>query len=139
MEAAMLGPQQIPPQGARALVKELLGGLRSAAEVSATLDESDATRPVLEFVNEGRAPAVNLRYFVGSTSGENPASHVVGTLPPGSTARMELRSALSEPFRCVWSCQNRGCTTAWSYEGRRKSFRQRRLPTDAELFALMDR
>jgi hypothetical protein len=135
----MLGPQQIPPQGARALVKELLDGRRSAAEVSATLDESDVTRPVIEFVNEGRRPAVNLRYFVGGTSGESPASHVVGTIPPGSTVRMELGSALPEPFRCVWSCQNRGRITAWSYDGRRKSFRHRRLPTDAELFALLYR
>jgi hypothetical protein len=135
----MLGPQQIPPQGARALVKELLGGRRSAAEVSATLDESDVTRPVIEFVNEGRRPAVDLRYFVGGTSGESPAPHVVGTVPPGSTVRMELGSALPEPFRCVWSCQNRGRITAWSYDGRRKSFRHRRLPTDAELFALMYR
>ena len=135
----MLGPQQIPPQGARALVKGLLGGRRRAAEVSATLDESDATRPVIEFVNEGQGPAVNLRYLVGSTPGENPASHVVGTVPPGSTVRMELRSALPEPFRCVWCCEHRGRTTAWSYEGRRKSFRERRLPPDAELFALMYR
>src|SRR5438067_13516029 len=36
------------------VTKELVGGRRSAAEVSATLDESDATRPVIEFVNEGR-------------------------------------------------------------------------------------
>jgi hypothetical protein len=127
----VFGPQQMPPQGARALIGELLGGRGGGAEVSATLDESEGGGAVLEFLNEGTKPAVDLRYLMSD------GSHGVGTLPPGGAIRMRLRDSVSEPFRCVWICEHRRGATAWSYDGRRKHFRRGKVPSDAALLSLM--
>ncbi len=124
---AMLGPQQMPPQGARAFVRELFGGGRRAPEVVATLDDSEGT---LEFLNTGGAVAVGLRYV---TAG---GGNGVANLPPGETAAVRLEGPVTEPFRCVWSCEAAKGRFLWSYDGRRKRVRRRGLDDDA-LFRTM--
>jgi hypothetical protein len=126
-----LGPQQMPPQGARALIGALLGGRRGGPEVSAVLDEAQSRFPSIEFLNEGTGPAVDLRYAVEDRSGTR-AARPLGDLGPGATVRAELTAAPPEPFRCVWVCQDfRGRARAWSYDGRRKRLRGT-TGTDAE-------
>jgi hypothetical protein len=123
----MLGPQQMPPQGARAFVRELFGGGRRAPEVSATLDDDAGT---LEFLNTGGSVAVGLRYVTAS------GGNAVGNLPPGETAAVRLEGTVTEPFRCVWSCDAARGRFLWSYDGRRKRVRRRGLDDDA-LFRTM--
>jgi hypothetical protein len=120
-----LGPQQMPPQGARALVGALLGGRRRGAEVAATLDESQPGETVLEFVNEGTDTAADLRcLYRGSAGGLVRRS--LGNLAPGSTASCPVDIAAGESFRCVWICDGRrGGAQLWSYDGRRKRLRRR--------------
>lgn len=123
----MLGPQQMPPQGGRAFVRELFRGGRVAPEVSATLDDDKGT---LEFLNTGGSVAVGLRYV---TAG---AGHAVGNLPPGESVAMRLEEPVVEPFRCVWSCERGRGRLLWSYDGRRKRVR-RGVPDDEALFSAM--
>jgi hypothetical protein len=126
-----LGPQQMPPQGARALVGALLGGERVGLAVSAVLDESQPGVPSIEFVNEGAGTAVGLQYVVEAPGGAL-TPHAVGDLAPGATLSTPLRSPPSEPFRCVWLCQDfKGRACAWGYDGRSKRLRGARV-ADAE-------
>jgi hypothetical protein len=126
-----LGPQQLPPQGARALIGALVGGERGGPQVSAVLDDAPAGPPSIEFVNEGSGPAVGLHYAVEEAGGAI-ASHSVGDLGPGATVSSQLPFAPPEPFRCVWLYADyKGRTRAWSYDGRRKRLRGAR-GTDAE-------
>jgi hypothetical protein len=123
----MLGPGQMPPQGARAFVRELFRGVRHAPEVSATLDDSEGT---LEFLNTGGSPAVGLRYVTSNSA------HDVGNLPPGESAAVRIEGPLAEPFRCVWSCESGRGRLVWSYDGRRRRVRRAGLD-DAALFRAM--
>src|SRR5436305_11542816 len=107
----MLGPGWIPPQGARALVRQLLRrGDGGGPNVAATLrDAPEGT--VLELVNEGGRTAVDLRVvFAGGDVS-------VGHLPPGETVEARVPTGTGE--RIVWTCtDDRGRTRAWSYDGR---------------------
>lgn len=123
----MLGPQQMPPQGARAFVRELFRGGRGAPDVSATLDDDAGT---LEFLNTGGSVAIGLRFVTAGGGNE------VGNLPPGETAAVRLQGPVTEPFRCVWSCEAAKGRLLWSYDGRRKRARRRGLDDDA-LFRTM--
>ena len=112
----VLGPQQMPPQGAKALVAGLLGGRRSGPEVSAVLDESDPSSTSIEFFNEGSGTAVQLQYVAEAPGGEL-AVHLVGDLAPGATRSSHLRGDLdpAHPVRLVWRCQDfKGRVRAWS-------------------------
>ena len=125
----MLGPGYMPPQGARALVREVLTRrLRGGPSVSATvLDEPDGS--VLEFVNEGGETAADLRFVTSGGRGS------VGHLPPGETGR--VRVVADEPFRCVWICGDaRGRRHVWSYDGRHERLARGRRIDDATCFAL---
>jgi hypothetical protein len=123
--AVALGPQQMPPQGAKALVGQLLGGRRRGAEVAATLDESQPGETTLEFINEGTDTAGDLRCLYRDAAGDLVRGSL-GNLAPGATASCSVDVAAGEPFRCVWICDGRrGGARLWSYDGRRKRLRPR--------------
>jgi hypothetical protein len=137
----MLGPQQMPPQGAKALVAGLLGGRRSGPEVSAVLDESQHDSPGIEFLNEGSGTAVHLQYVEESSAGAL-VVRTVGDLAPGATLSTGLTGGpgLSDPFRLVWSCQDvKGRIRAWSYDGRSKRLRGTNAATAEAAFRAMYR
>jgi hypothetical protein len=137
----VLGPQQMPPQGAKALVAGLLGGRRNGPEVSAVLDESQRDLTTIEFLNEGSGTAVHLQYVEVSPAGELVA-RTVGDLAPGATLSTGLTGGFgaAEPFRLVWSCQDvRGRIRAWSYDGRRKRLRGANATTAEAAFRAMYR
>jgi hypothetical protein len=119
-----LGPQQLPPQGAKALVTALLGGRRDGPEVSAVLDEVGS--PTMEFFNEGPSTAVGLQYVAESRSGELVAQWV-GDLAPGATHSSPFRHDLDSttPLRVAWRCEDaKGRVRAWSYDGRSQRLRR---------------
>lgn len=129
----VLGPQQMPPQGARALVGALLGGRRGGAEVVATLDESDPGQAVLEFINEGRETAIDLRCLWRDATAVL-SQQSLGDLPPGGTARCRVHVAPRDAFACVWACDDgRRGARLWSYDGPHKRLR-RRHAGDGEAF-----
>jgi hypothetical protein len=128
-----LGPQQMPPQGAKALVAGLLGGRRDGPEVSAVLDDSGSAVPSIEFLNEGSGTAVQLQYVAEAPNGELTA-HSVGNLAPAATFTSRLRGDFdpTQPFRVAWLCQDfKGRVRGWSYDGRSKRLRGARA-ADAE-------
>jgi hypothetical protein len=129
-----LGPQQMPPQGAKALIGALLGGRRRGAQVSATLDESQPDQAALEFINEGTGTAVALRCVVQDETGE--LSHQrLGNLPPGGTVRHRVLAARGGVFRCVWSCDDgRQGARRWSYDGHHKRVRRSDVSGDEAYF-----
>ena len=136
-----LGPQQMPPQGAKALVAGLLNGRRTGPEVSAVLDESESGSPTIEFFNEGSGTAVQLQYVV-ERSDDTLAAHSVGDLAAGATLRCHLREGLepASSFRLVWRCQDiKGRVRAWSYDGHRKRLRGRSAATAEAAFRSMYR
>ena len=139
--AMVLGPQQMPPQGAKALVAGLLGGRRNGPEVSAVLDESQRDLPSVEFVNEGSGTAVQLQYVEESPTGAVVA-RTVGDLAPGTTSSTGLAGELgpTDPFRLVWSCRDaKGRVRAWSYDGRSKRLRGAKAATAEAAFRAMYR
>jgi hypothetical protein len=119
-----LGPQQMPPQGAKALIGALLGGRRGGPQVSATLDESQPNQPTLEFINEGTATAADLRCLYRDETGE--LSHqLLGNLPPGGAVSCRVHVANDGPFRCVWFCDDgKQSVRRWSYDGHHTRVRQ---------------
>ena len=130
----VLGPQQMPPQGARALVGALLGGRRGGAEVVATLDESDPGQAVLEFFNEGRETAAGLRCLYRDTAGVL-SQLSLGDLPPGGTASCRVHATPHEAFACVWACDDRRRgSRLWSYDGQHKRLRRQHAGGDESFF-----
>lgn len=130
----VLGPQQMPPQGARALVGALLGGRRGGAEVVATLDESDPGQAVLEFSNEGRDTAIGLRCLLRDATGVL-SQRSLGDLPPGGTASCGVHVAPHDAFACVWVCDDRRRgARLWSYDGRHKRLRRQHAGGDETFF-----
>lgn len=129
-----LGPQQMPPQGARALVGALLGGRRSGAQVSATLDEAQPGQPTLEFINEGRETAVGLRCLYRDETGDL-SRQLLGNLSPGGTVRCRVHVAPHGAFRCVWLCDDRKQgVRRWSYDGHYKRVRRQDVGGDEAFF-----
>jgi hypothetical protein len=131
-----LGPQQIPPQGAKALIAGLLNGRRSGPEVSAVLDEAELNLPSIEFLNEGSDTAVGLQCVTEDSKGSL-STHIVGDLAPGATARLRADVA-REPFRLVWRCEDsKGRVRASSYDGRSKRLRGDNAATAESAFLAM--
>jgi YD repeat-containing protein len=116
----------MPPQGARALVREILRGDRGGApQVAATLDDADGT---LELLNEGGQTAEGVRVLTRDPDGAIHA-HAIGNLAPGATTRARVEAT----DRCVWTCtDSRGRTHVWSYDGHHR--RLRRALDDGALF-----
>jgi hypothetical protein len=134
----MLGPGQIPPQGAKALVASLLRRGRGVLNVSAVLVEETPGESELEFTNAGGETAVDLRYVLADSAG---ALHdgSVGQLAPGVSTTAAVRVDLAaDAFECVWICaDSKQRLHVWSYDGRHKRLKQRPAPTDQECFRLM--
>ncbi len=119
-----LGPGSIPPQGARAFVRELLRGGTAGMSVSAIVDETSGASE-LEFTNDGGETAVALRYIVALRDGELSGGSV-GNVPPGASVTAPLSTALAEgDVKCIWMCSDaRARLHVWSYDGRHKRVKQ---------------
>jgi hypothetical protein len=129
-----LGPQQMPPQGAKALIAALLGGRRRGPQVSATLDESQPEQPALEFINEGTGTAVDLRCLFQDETGALSRQRL-GNLPAGGTVRCRVHVAHGGAFRCVWFCDDRRQgVQRWSYDGHHKRGRRQDAGGDEAFF-----
>ena len=136
--ASVFGPQQIPPQGAKALVKGLLGGAGGGRpNVSCSLLDSEPGVTELSFANEGGETAVDLRYVIAEERGTVRCS--VGDLPAGATTSATLRAgAPLDPVRCVWICSDaRAHLHIWSYDGRHKRLGKHGVPTDEACYLSM--
>lgn len=132
-----LGPGSIPPQGARALARELLRGGSSGLSVSAIIDETSGTSE-LEFTNDGSETAVALRYVVAAGDGELSGGSV-GNVPPGASVTAALRNEpAAGEVKCVWMCSDaKARLHIWSYDGRHK--RLKKPATDEDCFHLLYR
>jgi hypothetical protein len=132
----VLGPQQIPPQGAKALLAGLRGGRRAGPEVSAVIDESQPGSTTIEFFNEGSDTAIELQY-VAEEAGGGLVSRAVGNLAPGATFSSPLPDGLdpARRVRLVWRCHDaKGRVRAWSDDGRTKRLRGRHAATAEAAF-----
>jgi hypothetical protein len=134
----MLGPSQIPPQGAKALIAGLLRRGGGALNVSASLVEETPGESELEFTNGGGETAVDLRYVLADAAGALSAGSV-GQLAPGASTTVAVRvEVASGAADCVWMCaDSKQRLHVWSYDGRHKRLRKRRAPTGEECFRLM--
>ena len=78
--------------------------------VTATLDELEADRPMLEVTNVGRETAVDVRFII-----EGRPERLVGTLAPGAVERIPVSAVPYGPFTCSWTCRDeRGRRHRWS-------------------------
>jgi hypothetical protein len=134
----VLGPQQMPPQGAKALVRALLRTGGGGPTVSCVLFDRHQGETELEFRNEGGETAVDLRYVVADAQ-DVLAGDSLGHLPPGAATAAAVHVDVSvDPFRCVWMCaDSRRRLRVWSYDGRHKRVRRKRAETDEACFHLM--
>jgi hypothetical protein len=134
----MLGPGQVPPQGAKALVAMLLRRGGGGLNVSAALVEETPGETELEFTNAGGETAVELRYVLADSAG---ALHTgsVGQLAPGVSTTVAVRVELAaDAFDCVWICaDSKRRVHVWSYDGRHKRLKKHGAPTAEECFRLM--
>jgi hypothetical protein len=134
----MLGPAQMPPQGAKALIGALLRPRGGALDVSASLLEETPGESELEFTNAGGETAVDLRYVLADDTGV--LTHgSVGHLPPGGSATVPVRIKLAAgAVDCVWVCaDSKRRVHVWSYDGRHKRLKKRLTATDQECFRMM--
>jgi hypothetical protein len=134
----MLGPGQVPPQGAKALVAMVLRRGGGGLNVSASLVEETPGETELEFTNAGGETAVDLRYVLADTAGLLSGGSV-GQLAPGASTTVAVRVALlAGAVDCVWMCaDSKQRLHVWSYDGRHKRLGRRRSPKDQECFRLM--
>lgn len=134
----MLGPGQIPPQGAKAFVAMLLRRRGGGLNVSASLVEETPGESELEFTNAGGETAVDLRYVIADVTGALSGGSV-GQLAPGASTTAAVRVELaSGAVDCIWMCaDSKQRLHVWSYDGRHKRLKQRRARTDQECFRLM--
>ena len=131
----MIGPGQMPPQGQKAFVRELLRSSLGGPRVSCVLVAEHPGETELEFTNDGGATAVDLRYVIAGASGRVGGS--VGHLPPGASTSCRV-DATVDPVQCVWMCADRKRRLhVWSYDGRHKRLGRRRTATDDACFTLM--
>jgi hypothetical protein len=131
-----LGPGYMPPQGARALARELLRRGSGSLSVSAALVDEASGQSEIELTNDGGETAVGLRFVVAGDDGRLSGGSV-GNLPPGASTTATLRSAVaSGDVSCVWICGDaKQRLHVWSYDGKHK--RLRKPATDEECFRLM--
>jgi hypothetical protein len=134
----MLGPGQIPPQGAKALIAGLLRRGGGALNVSASLVEETPGQSELEFTNAGGETAVDLRYVLADADGVL-SGVSVGQLAPGASTTVAVRVELAAgSVECVWMCaDSKQRRHVWSYDGGHKRLKKHGLPTDEECFRLM--
>ena len=132
----VFGPQPMPPQGARALIRALFRRDAGGPSVSCVLYEPHPGANELEFTNEGSEPAVGLRYVLARSDGSLTRADV-GSLPPGDEVAVPL-GVVAEPFRTVWICTDRRQRLhVWSYDGKHKRFGKGRGGDDRDCFAAM--
>ncbi len=130
-----LGPGYMPPQGARALARELLRRGSGSLSVSASLVNEAPGESELEFMNDGGETAVGLHYVVANDDGRL-SSGSMGNLAPGTSTTATVRAAFAAgDVRCVWMCTDAKRLHVWSYDGRHK--RLKKPATDEECFRLM--
>jgi hypothetical protein len=135
----VLGPQQIPPQGAKALLAGLRGGRRGGPEVSAVIDESQPGSTKIEFFNEGSDTAIGLQY-VAEEPGGALVARAVGDLASGATLSSPFPDGLdpAQRVRLVWRCHDvKGRVRAWSDDGRTKRLRGAHAATADAAFRAM--
>ena len=127
----------MPPQGQKALVRELLRPSRGGPLVSCVLLAEHPGEREIEFLNEGGETAVELRYVIAGAEGTVGGS--VGHLPPDASTTATLRDgAPIDPVRCVWICSDaKRRLHVWSYDGRHKRLSRRADATDDACFRLM--
>jgi hypothetical protein len=131
-----LGPQQMPPQGAKALIGGLLGGRRGGPEVSAVLDETQPGSASIELFNEGSDTAIDLQYAAEEPGG-GLAARAVGDIAPGATFSSPLPEGLDAAarVRLVWWCRDaKGRVRAWSDDGRTRRLRSARAASAETAF-----
>ena len=133
----MLGPGQIPPQGAKALVGALLRRGSGVLNVSASLVEETPGESELEFTNAGGETAVDLRYVLADAGVLSGGS--VGQLAPGVSTTLSVGVKLAAgAVDCVWICDDsKQRSHVWSYDGRHKRLKKQQAATDQECFRLM--
>jgi hypothetical protein len=134
----MLGPAQMPPQGAKALIGALLRRGAGALNVSASIVEETPGESELEFTNAGGQTAVGLRYVLADADGVLSGGSV-GQLAPGVSTTVAVRVTLAaEVVECVWVCtDSKQRLQVWSYDGRHKRLGKRQAATDQECFRAM--
>ena len=131
----MIGPGQMPPQGQKAFVRELLRPGRRGPRVSCILVSAHPGETELEFTNDGGETAVDLRYVIAGAGGLAKGS--LGHLPPGSSASCRV-DATVDALRCAWMCADRKRRLhVWSYDGRHKRLGRRSTASDDACFQLM--
>ncbi|MDX6486802.1 MAG: hypothetical protein QOF43_1955 [Gaiellaceae bacterium] len=131
------GPGQMPPQGARALIRQLFRASRGGPNVSAVLAEPSPGDEQLEFTNVGGETAIGLRLVVEDANGSL-AARSLGQLAPSAATSAPVSGEIGEPFRCVWTCDDqRSRLHIWSYDGRRKLLRRHKTTTDEACFRFM--
>jgi len=136
----MLGPGQIPPQGAKALIKGLLRpGDGGGPLVSCVLFDGSPGETEIEFTNEGGETAVDLRYVIAETGGM--ARGALGHLAPGDQTTTHPRleaGAPVDPIQCVWMYADRKRRLhVRSYDGRHERLSRPGAATDDACFRLM--
>jgi hypothetical protein len=126
----------MPPQGARALARELLRRGSGGLSVSATLVNEAPGESELEFTNDGGQTAVGLHYVIASEDGRLSGGSV-GNLPPGASTTATLRAATGAgDVSCVWMCADaKQRLHVWSYDGKHK--RLKKPASDEGCFRLM--
>jgi len=131
-----LGPGSMPPQGARALARELLRRGGGGLSVSASLVDKVGGESEIEFTNDGGKTAVGLHYVVARDDGQL-SGGPMGNLPPGASTTAALRTSFAaRDVSCVWMCTDaKQRLHVWSYDGRHK--RLKKPTTDEECFRLM--
>jgi hypothetical protein len=135
----ILGPQQMPPQGARALVGALLRGGGGGPAVSAVLIAPDPRNHELVFTNGGGESAVDLRAVWSTRRGL--LSYTLGAqVAPGASLTVRVDPDIDDAgvFRCVWGCRDsKRRQHLWSYDGRHRRFRSRKTIRAGEWFPMM--
>ena len=134
----MLGPGQIPPQGAKALIAGLLRRGGGGLNVSASLVEETPGERELEFTNAGGETAVDLRYVLADSAGAL-SDGSVGQLAPGVSTTVAVRVELAaDAFDCVWMCtDSKQRVHVWSYYGRHKRLKRGDSSSAQECFRLI--
>ena len=131
-----MATQPPPPQGARAVVRQLFVlGRGMAPRVTATvLDEPDTAQSSLELVNEG-GEVTQVRCLVRSDAGTQEVT--VGTLARGMSTVVDVHEPVGKNIECVWTgLDARGRLHIWSYDGRHVRLRK---GEETELPAALER
>jgi hypothetical protein len=136
----MLGPGWMPPQGARAFVREILRPGAARVKVSAILfDDVTGSGSTLQFLNEGGALVGELEYALIDDEGATHSGRI-GTLAPGAEATAEVSVQIDDAnVRCVWLCVDvKGRWHVWRYDGKHRRLARRERPSVRDCLRAMD-